>query len=79
MRWQDRITFDKEILDGKPVVKGTRISVEFIIRLLAQGWSVEQVLHEYDHLVSDDIIACLMWAAETTMPDDHGGGAAMSA
>lgn len=49
---------------GKPVVKGTRIAVEFVIDLLARGWSVEQILQEYDHLTAEDIQACLAYAGE---------------
>ena len=64
MDWRDRITADPKILVGKPIVKGTRISVEFVIDLLARGWTPEQVLKEYDHLTLDDIYACLAYAAE---------------
>ena len=46
---------------GKPVIKGTRISVEVVIDLLACGWTAEQILKEYDHLTSDDIGACLAY------------------
>jgi uncharacterized protein (DUF433 family) len=64
MDWQDRITLDPGILVGKPIVKGTRISVEFIVDLLARGWTAEQVLLEYDHLTREDIQACLFYASE---------------
>ena len=59
MNWQDRITVDPNVLVGKPIIKGTRISVEFVVDLLARGWTVEQVLQEYDHLAPEDIQACL--------------------
>ena len=52
------------ILVGKPVIKGTRISVEFVIGLLGQGWTIEQVLEEYDHIKREDIQACLSYASE---------------
>ena len=55
---------DPRILVGKPVVKGTRIAVEFVIDLLARGWAIEQVLQEYDHLTEADIRACLAYATE---------------
>lgn len=55
MTWQERITVDPKVLVGKPVVKGTRIAVEFVVDLLGRGWSVEQVLKEYDHLKPEDI------------------------
>jgi uncharacterized protein (DUF433 family) len=64
MDWRERIVADPKVLVGKPVVKGTRISVEFVIDLLARGWTAEQILKEYDHLASDDIRACLAYAAE---------------
>lgn len=64
MNWQDRITIDPKILVGKPIIKGTRISVEFIVDRLANGWTAEQVLQEYDHLTPDDIQACLRYAAD---------------
>jgi uncharacterized protein (DUF433 family) len=64
VNWQERIIVDPGILVGKPVVKGTRISVEFVIDLLARGWTHEQILREYDHLTSDDIQACLAYARE---------------
>jgi uncharacterized protein (DUF433 family) len=64
MDWHDRIIVDPKILVGKPIVKGTRISVDFVIDLLARGWTVEQVLQEYDHLTLDDIHACLAYAGD---------------
>jgi uncharacterized protein (DUF433 family) len=60
----DRIVIDPQVLVGKPVIKGTRIAVEFVIDRLAQGWSAEQVLEEYDHLTLEDIRACLRYASE---------------
>ena len=64
MQWQERIIVDPKVLVGKPIVKGTRISVELVIDLLARGWSVEQILQEYPHLTAEDIRACLGYASE---------------
>jgi len=64
LNWQERITVDPKILVGKPIIKGTRISVQFIIDLLARGWSFEQILHEYDHLQREDLQACLAYASD---------------
>ena len=64
MSWQERITVDPNVLVCKPIVRGTRISVEFVIDLLGRGWTVDQVLEEYDHLVLQDIQACLAYASE---------------
>jgi uncharacterized protein (DUF433 family) len=64
MSWQDRIIVDPKVLVGKPVIKDTRISVEFVIDLLARGWTHEQILREYDHLTQGDIQACLAYARD---------------
>ena len=64
MEWQDRITVDPGILVGKPIIKGTRIAVEFVIDLLARGWTVQQILEDYDHLTPEDIQACLAYASD---------------
>jgi uncharacterized protein (DUF433 family) len=55
MDWYDRIVVDPKILVGKPVIKGTRIAVEFIVDLLANGWTHEQILKSYPHLAREDI------------------------
>lgn len=60
----DRITVDPKVLVGKPVVRGTRISVELVVDLLAQGWTTEQVLEQYEHLTREDVRACLAYAGE---------------
>jgi uncharacterized protein (DUF433 family) len=64
MTWEDRITVDPAVLVGKPVVKGTRLAVEFIVGLLADGWGEGDVLRNYPGLVREDILACLAYARE---------------
>jgi uncharacterized protein (DUF433 family) len=64
MNWRERIIVDPAILVGKPVVKGTRLAVEFIVGLLAQGWTEAEVLANYPALSREDILACLAYAAE---------------
>jgi uncharacterized protein (DUF433 family) len=64
MKWQERIVVDPEILVGKPVIKGTRLAVEFIVDLLAQGWTEEEILRNYPGLTREDIRACLQYASE---------------
>jgi uncharacterized protein (DUF433 family) len=64
MDWQKRITVDPKVLVGKPVIKGTRIAVEFVVDLLGRGWTAEQILREYDHLTPKDIQACLAYASD---------------
>lgn len=66
MNWEDRIEINPKVLVGKPVIRGTRIAVEFVIDLLAQGWAAAEVLSEYDHLTRDDLEACLAYAATQT-------------
>ncbi|CUS03921.2 conserved protein of unknown function [Candidatus Promineifilum breve] len=63
MDWQERITVDPKVLVGKPVVHGTRLSVEFIVDLLAQGWPESELLRNYPGLEPEDIRACLAYAA----------------
>lgn len=62
--WQERIAVDPKVLVGKPVIRGTRLSVEFILDLLANDWTIEQILDEYSQLEREDIIAALKYAAE---------------
>jgi uncharacterized protein (DUF433 family) len=64
MKWQDRVTVDPQVLVGKPIIKGTRISVEFVVDLLGRGWSQDEILREYDHLQAEDIQACLAYASD---------------
>ena len=63
MDWHSRIVVDPEILVGKPVIVGTRLAVEFIIDLLAQGWTEADVLRNYPGLTRQDIQACLAYAS----------------
>lgn len=64
MDWRERIVVDPEVLAGKPVIKGTRLAVEFIIELLSQGWSEEDILRSYPGATVEDIRACLRYAQE---------------
>ncbi|MCO6043147.1 DUF433 domain-containing protein [Aeoliella sp. ICT_H6.2] len=64
MTWQERIVVDPNVLTGKPIIKGTRMAVEFVVDLLGRGWSVDAVLREYDHLTREDVQACLAYAGE---------------
>jgi len=65
MNWQDRIVVDPKVLVGKPVIKGTRIAVEFILELVAEGWTQQQILENYPQLTVEDIHAAFRYAAET--------------
>ena len=62
--WQDRIVKDPRILAGKPVIKGTRISVELITDFLDyHNWTEDEVLEEYSHITREDIDACRRYKA----------------
>ena len=64
MDWHDRIVIDPKVLVGKPVIQGTRIAVEFLVDLLAEGWSHDQIVKNYPHISAEDIQAALHYAAE---------------
>jgi uncharacterized protein (DUF433 family) len=59
-----RIVLDAAVLAGKPVVRGTRLSVDFIIGLMADGWSEADILRNYPGLAHEDIAACLAYARD---------------
>jgi uncharacterized protein (DUF433 family) len=60
----DRIEINEAVLVGKPVIKGTRLSVEFVLGLLAHGMTTQDLIAEYPGLVQEDILACLSFAAQ---------------
>ena len=64
MDWRERLSVDPKVLVGKPVVKNTRLAVEWIVELLAAGWTHDQLLDSYPTLTEDDIRACLSYASE---------------
>jgi len=64
MDWKDRIIVNPDVLLGKPVIRGTRLAVEFIIDLLAQGWSEQDIMGNYPGVAHEDIAACLSYAGE---------------
>jgi uncharacterized protein (DUF433 family) len=59
-----RISRDPAIMVGKPCIKGTRITVEHVLRALSQGVTVEVVLDEYPHLTREDVLAAVAYAAD---------------
>lgn len=61
----ERIVCNPKILAGKPVIKGTRLSVEFILNLLAHGSTFEEILDEYEGLTQQDLQACLLFASQS--------------
>ena len=78
MDWQDRIVIDPSVLAGKPIIRGTRLAVEFVVELLAQGWDEAEIIANYPGISRDDIQACLSYAsailqAEKIYPLDMPG------
>ncbi len=65
-----RITLDPKIMVGKPIIRGTRISVDMIVRMIAQGIGESEILAEYPRLMHDDIRAALVYAAEVLSDED---------
>ena len=61
----DRVSVDPRVMVGKPVIKGTRLPVEYILNLLAHGATVEEILEEYKGLVQEDIQSCLLFATKS--------------
>jgi len=65
----DRITYDPGILGGKPIVKGTRISVEFILELFASGGSIAEIVRNYPFLTEEDVRQAVNFAAQSLKND----------
>lgn len=65
MAEQSRIALDPGVLTGKPVIRGTRLAVEFVIGLLAEGWSEAEIIANYPGLGHEDILACLAYARDS--------------
>lgn len=68
MNWEERIIVDPKILVGKPVIRGTRLAVEFIVDLLAEGWTEAQIIENYPGITHDDVLACLTYATGGRTP-----------
>lgn len=64
MKYKDRIEISPDILVGKPVIKGTRISVEFILEFLSEGWTYDDILKNYPKLSREDILAAFEYSLE---------------
>ena len=60
----DRIVIDPKVMVGKPVIRGTRLTVQYITGLLARGATMNEILKEYKGLTREDILACLLFATE---------------
>ena len=71
MHWKDRIIADRDVLVGKPIVKGTRLSVDFILSLLAEGWTEEQVLESYPQLQREDLMAVFAFVQQCMIDEQY--------
>jgi len=74
INWKEHITSDKNILLGKPTIKGTRISIEHLIGLFAQGWSEQKILDNYPTLTDKDLFAVFAYVRECLQDRVSGGG-----
>ena len=61
----ERITLNPKVMVGKPVIKGTRLTVEYVLNLLAHGATAAEILEEYEGLTQEDIHACLLFATRS--------------
>ncbi|MEP6620800.1 MAG: DUF433 domain-containing protein [bacterium] len=79
MTWSDHVHADPDIAGGKPVIRGTRLAVDFVLALLAEGWTREQLRENYPQLTDDALLAVFGYAADVlhdqTMLSVHPGAA----
>lgn len=66
----EHIVCNPNILGGKPVIRGTRITVQFLLELLGAGMSIPEILEEYPHLKREDILAAIRYAAQTVANEE---------
>ncbi len=70
MNYQDRITAHHKVMLGKPVIKGTRITVELILRKIAGGYSFDEIIEMYPHVTKEDILASVSYAVSVIESED---------
>ena len=70
MDYKDRITANPKVMLGKPVIKGTRITVELILRKIAGGYSFGEIIEMYPHITDADIMACVSYALSVLENED---------
>jgi len=71
MNWKQRIVADESVVAGKPIVKGTRLSVDFILSLFAEGWTERQLLENYPQLSSEDLRAVFAFAQACLAEEEY--------
>jgi uncharacterized protein (DUF433 family) len=62
--WEDQISIDPDVMAGKPVIKGTRLSVDHVVELLKRKWSVAQITTEYPGITKEHVTACVAYVDE---------------
>ncbi len=70
MEYTKRIVSDPDIMLGKPIVKGTRITVELILRKMAEGMTFEELLEAYPHITKDDVLAAISYSADVISKEE---------
>jgi len=70
MNYRDKISISPDVMLGKPVIKGTRITVEFIIKKLSEGMDIDELLEEYSSLEKEDILASLAYSADVISKEE---------
>ena len=70
MNYKDKICISPDIMLGKPVIRGTRITVEFIIKNMSEGMEIDDIISEYPPVQKDDIMACLAYSADVISKDE---------
>ena len=68
--YRERITVDPDVMLGKPVIKGTRITIELILKKLSEGMSIEELREAYPHLTKEDILAALSYSADVISQEE---------
>ena len=70
MNYRERITCDPKIMQGKPIIKGTRITVELILKKLSEGATIDEILESYPHIKREDIYAALSYTADMVSKEE---------
>ena len=70
MEYKEKIGVDPDIMLGKPIIKGTRITVELILRKLSEGMTIDELIQAYPHLTKDDILAALSYSADVISKEE---------
>jgi len=70
MNYKDRISANPKVMLGKPIIKGTRITVELILRKIAGGYTFDEIIEMYPHIRKEDIMACVGYVVSVLESED---------